>query len=123
MGSLAGDATLADVPYIVVHYNEISLKGKNQPLFLHRLEANLRRAMAGTGVYQVFVESGRMVLPLPEGAPWDVVRERLGLVFGVANFALAERVDLDLAALKEAVGRALADHTFRTFRVSTRRAF
>ncbi len=109
--------------YVVVHYNEISLKGKNQPLFLRRLERNLRRAMAGTGVQQVFVESGRMVLPLPDGSAWGLVRERLRTVFGVANFALAERVDLDMVAVKEAVGRALAGRTFRTFRISTRRAF
>jgi thiamine biosynthesis protein ThiI len=111
------------VRYAVVHYNEISLKGKNQPLFLRRLESNLRRALAGTGVHQVFVESGRMVLPLPDGSEWGSIRQRLRWVFGVANFALAERVELDMAALKDALGRALADRPFRTFRVSTRRAF
>jgi thiamine biosynthesis protein ThiI len=111
------------VRYAVVHYNEISLKGKNQPLFLRRLESNLRRAVAGTGVHQVFVESGRMVLPLPDGSEWDVIRERLRCVFGVANFSLAERVALDMAALKDAVGRALEGRTVRTFKVSTRRAF
>ncbi len=111
------------VRYAVVHYNEISLKGKNQPLFLRRLESNLRGALAGTGVHQVFVESGRMVLPLPDGSEWGVIRERLRCVFGVANFSLAERVELDMEALKAAVGRTLDQRTVRTFKVSTRRAF
>ncbi len=108
---------------VVIHYNEIGLKGKNQPLFLRRLEANLLQATAGTGVRRVEERSGRMVLPLSHEANWDVIRVRLRSVFGIANFSLAERVDLDMAELKAAAGKALEGRTFRSFRVATRRAF
>jgi thiamine biosynthesis protein ThiI len=108
---------------VVVHYNEIGLKGKNQPLFTRRLQANLLRATAGAGVRRVEERSGRMVLLLTREADWPVIRERLRSVFGIANFSLAERVELDMAALKTAVGKALAGRSFRSFKVATRRAY
>lgn len=109
--------------HVVIHYNEIGLKGRNQPLFLRRLEANLLRATAGTGIRRVDERSGRMVLPVPQDAEWPTIRERLRCVFGVANFSLAERSDLDMSSLKAAVDRALEGRTFVSFRVSTRRAY
>ncbi|HSB68137.1 MAG TPA: tRNA uracil 4-sulfurtransferase ThiI [Candidatus Methylomirabilis sp.] len=108
---------------VVVHYNEIGLKGKNQPLFVRRLESNVLRATEGAGVRQVVPQSGRMALLLTRDAKWEVIRERLRSVFGIANFSLAERVDLDMAKLKGAVGQALEAHALTTFKVSTRRAF
>jgi len=111
------------VRHVVIHYNEIGLKGRNQPLFLRRLEANLLRATAGTGIRRVDERSGRMVLPVPQDAEWPTIRERLRCVFGVANFSLAERSDLDMSSLKAAVDRALEGRAFASFRVSTRRAY
>ncbi len=108
---------------VMIHYNEIGLKGKNQPMFLRRLEANLLRATAGAGVRRVEQRSGRMVLHLSREADWEVIRGRLRTVFGVANFSLAERVELDMAALKAAVGKALEGRTFRSFKIAARRAF
>jgi tRNA uracil 4-sulfurtransferase len=108
---------------VVIHYNEIGLKGKNQPLFTRRLEANLLRATAGTGVRRVEERSGRMVLVLTREAQWAVIRERVRSVFGIANFSLAERVEPEMAALKAAVRQALAGQSFGSFRVATKRAY
>ena len=108
---------------VMIHYNEIGLKGKNQPLFLRRLEANLLRATAGAGVRRVEQRSGRMVLHLSREADWEAIRGRLRCVFGIANFSLAERLEPDMAALKAAVGKALEGRTFRSFKVAARRAF
>jgi thiamine biosynthesis protein ThiI len=109
--------------YVVVHYNEIGLKGKNRPLFLRRLEANLRRATAGTRAGRAEERSGRMLLPLPNVAEWPTLRERLRCVFGIANFSLAQRSDPDMEALAAAMDRSLAGRTFSSFKVATRRAY
>jgi len=111
------------MPCVVIHYNEIGLKGKNQPLFLRQLEANLLRATAGTGVRRVEQRSGRMVLMLGPEAELERVRERLRSVFGVANFAVAHRVEPDMAALKTAVAAALEGRTLGSFKVAARRAY
>jgi thiamine biosynthesis protein ThiI len=111
------------MPRIMVHYNEIGLKGKNQPVFVRRLAANLRRATAGAGVTGVEPRAGRMLLDLAPEADTGELRERLRRVFGVANFSFAERVEPDMEALKAAVGRALEGRHFASFKVSTRRAY
>ena len=109
--------------YVVVHYNEIGLKGKNQPLFLRRLAANLLRATAGTGVRRADERSGRLVLSLSRDADWPTIRERVRCIFGIANFSLAERTEPDLDALKAGVSRALEGRHFESFKVATRRAY
>jgi thiamine biosynthesis protein ThiI len=109
--------------YVVIHYNEIGLKGKNQPLFVRQLESNLLRATAGAGVRHAEQRSGRTVLLLSEGADWGMISRNLRSVFGVANFSLAEKVVPDMAALRLAVGKAVEGRRFQSFKVSTRRAF
>jgi len=49
---------------IVVHYQEIALKGNNRPWFIARLVRNLREATADLGVRQVTALMGRIELVL-----------------------------------------------------------
>ena len=114
---------------VIVHYQEIALKGKNRPWFVARLVKNLRDATVGMDV-RVRPLMGRIELQLGPGASWEALRERLGLVFGAANFAKAARVPFDPAAEPSSVfdtiaGEILADlgetHA-ESFRVSVRRA-
>jgi tRNA uracil 4-sulfurtransferase len=108
---------------VVVHYQEIALKGNNRPWFIARLVRNLREATADLGVREVRVLMGRIEVVLDGDAQWPQVRDRLSRVFGVANFAQAGRARLDVDAIASAI---LADLERRpdprTFRVSARRA-
>src|SRR5688572_32715971 len=74
---------------IIVHYQEIALKGNNRPWFIARLARNLRDATADVGVREVRVLMGRIEGVLGDGADWNAVRDRIARVFGVANFAQA----------------------------------
>jgi tRNA uracil 4-sulfurtransferase len=107
---------------VVLHYQEIALKGNNRPWFIARLVRNLREATKGTGVREVRALMGRIELVLEEGARWDAVRERVSHVFGVANFAKAGRVPLDIDAIAREILNDLGDRRPTTFRVSARRA-
>lgn len=108
---------------VVVHYQEIALKGNNRPWFVARLARNLRLATRGTGVREVRVLMGRIELVLDEGAEWETVRDRVSRVFGVANFAKAGSARLDLPAVAEAILADLGEQAgVTTFRVSARRA-
>ena len=107
---------------IVVHYQEIALKGNNRPWFVSRLARNLRLATKGAGVKEVRVLMGRIELLLQEGADWEVVRERVAKVFGIANFAKAGTAKLDLDAIADAILADIGDPPVDTFRVSARRA-
>jgi thiamine biosynthesis protein ThiI len=107
---------------IIVHYQEIALKGNNRPWFIARLVRNLREATADLGVREVRVLMGRIEVVIGERADWHAVRDRISRVFGVANFAQAGRAPLDVDAIAKEILNDLGDREPRTFRVSARRA-
>ena len=107
---------------VVVHYQEIALKGKNRPWFIARLAANLREAMADLDVPKVRVLMGRFEVVLGPAATFEQVSERLRRVFGVANFAKAGRTTTDPDTVARAILADLGDREVKSFRVSARRA-
>ena len=107
---------------IVVHYQEIALKGKNRPWFLARLVRNLRRAVSDLDVRAVRSLMGRIEIVLGPTASRDEVAARVRRVFGIANFSFAGRAPLDLDTLSNAILEDLGDRSCQSFRVSARRA-
>jgi len=107
---------------IVVHYQEIALKGKNRPWFLARLVRNLRAAVADLDVRAVRPLMGRIELVLGPNITREEVGERLRRTFGVANFSYAARTELDLDVLSRDILHDLRDRTCGSFRVSAKRA-
>jgi thiamine biosynthesis protein ThiI len=118
---------------IVVHYQELALKGKNRPWFLGRLVRNLRRALSDLDVRAVRALMGRIEVVLGPDASPDAVGERISRVFGIANYSYAGRTPLahgrsggdptqDLDAIANAILADLGDRTCSSFRVSARRA-
>ncbi len=107
---------------IVVHYQEIALKGKNRPWFVGRLVRNLRGAVSDLDVKAVRSLMGRIEIVLGPGATREEVGERIRRTFGIANFSYAGRTPLDLDALAAAILRDLGERTCGSFRVSARRA-
>jgi tRNA uracil 4-sulfurtransferase len=107
---------------IVVHYQEIALKGKNRPWFMGRLVRNLRGAVSDLDVRAVRSLMGRIEIVLGPGATREEVGDRIRRTFGIANFSYAGRTPLDLDRLTVAILRDLEDRTCDSFRVSARRA-
>lgn len=107
---------------VIVHYQELALKGRNRPWFVDRLRHNLRVATEGAGVVRVRALMGRIELVLGPSARWDQVAERLSTVCGVANFSQAGRTAADLEALGAAILGDLGDRAPRSFRVAARRS-
>jgi tRNA uracil 4-sulfurtransferase len=107
---------------IVVHYQELALKGKNRPWFLGRLVRNLRRGLSDLDVQQVRALMGRIEVVLGPAASREEVGERIRRAFGVANFSYARRTPLDLDVLAASILEDLGDRTCDSFRVSARRA-
>lgn len=107
---------------IVVHYQEIALKGRNRPWFVGRLVRNLRDATADLDVAAVRPLMGRIEVVLGPRARWDDVRERISRVFGIGNFARAGRTAADVETLAAEILADLGDREAASFRVSARRA-
>jgi tRNA uracil 4-sulfurtransferase len=110
------------VTSIVVHYQEIALKGKNRPWFLGRLVRNLRRALSDLDIVDVRALMGRIEIRLGPGTNREAASERVRRTFGIANFSFARRTVLDIEAIARAILDDLGDRTYRSFRVSVRRA-
>ncbi len=106
---------------VIVHYQEIALKGRNRPWFIDRLVSNLRQATADLDVRRIRALMGRIEVTLGPSTDWPVLRARLSNVFGVANFALAGTSPPDVDAIAAAIveqlqsgaGGAGADPSFR----------
>jgi thiamine biosynthesis protein ThiI len=107
---------------IVVHYKELALKGRNRPWFVQMLTRNLRTALAGLGVAGIRSIMGRIEIELGPRTSLVEVRERLGRVFGIANFSYAGRGPQQFGPLAAAVLDALGDRQAETFRVTARRS-
>ena len=107
---------------IVVHYQELALKGRNRPWFIGHLVRNLRRATADLDVRQIRALMGRIEIQLGLEAEWDVVRARVSRVFGIANFSYARRAGLAVDELAAAILDDVGDRRPGSFRVSARRA-
>jgi tRNA uracil 4-sulfurtransferase len=107
---------------IVIHYQEIALKGKNRPWFLARLVRNIRQAVSDLDITRVRALMGRVEVVLGPGASRDEVAERIRHVFGIANFSFATPSLPDIEVLSAAIIRDLGDRTCGSFRLSARRA-
>jgi thiamine biosynthesis protein ThiI len=107
---------------IVLHYQEIALKGNNRPWFVNRLVRNLRAATADLHIREIRALVGRIEIVLGEDSDWDAVRDRVSRIFGIANFAQAGRAPLDLDAIAQQILGDLGEREPETFRVSVKRA-
>ena len=93
MGIPAGDVTRLrhtsrKMQSVIVHYQEIALKGRNRPWFVERLVSNIRAATADLSVVKVRALMGRIELQHTADDDWPEVRGRLGRLPGGA-FSLA----------------------------------
>jgi len=107
---------------VVIHYQEIALKGKNRPWFVARLVRNLKEALKDLDVQAVHALPGRIEIVLGPSLAWATARDRIANVFGIANFARAGRAPLDVDAIAQEILKDLGPEDPPTFRLSARRS-
>ena len=105
-----------DKKVLIIHYDEIALKGKNQPFFVDKLLQNiknkLKTATIRTGSSKIIVENYQEE---------DI--ELLKLTPGIATMAEAFQVKTDLDKINEAALKIAKLSDAKTFKVETTRAF
>ncbi|MBI3079110.1 MAG: tRNA 4-thiouridine(8) synthase ThiI [Deltaproteobacteria bacterium] len=114
---------MSPAEFILVHYHEISLKGRNRPRFIRLLADNLLQATADLGVTRAQRLPGRIVLHPGSETSWDAIATRVARVCGVSNFSRVLRSPLDLEAIKTTLAEEVARHPFTSFRVTAKRGF
>lgn len=110
-----------DDRFILIHYHEIGLKGKNRGRFERLLMTNINRALKGLPRGNVQRLSGRMMLALTSESPVEVICERLATVFGIANFSEAIAVNREIEAIRETAWALARKTDFASFKIATKR--
>lgn len=112
---------------LIIHYNEIGLKGGNRKSFENLLAFNIKRTLGDEGARPEPVEGftyvnvlqGRIVV---EGEIEDVAKEKLSKVFGIANFSFVQECKPTLSELQGLAWKLAQKESFATFKIQTRRA-
>ena len=116
--------------YMLVHYNEIALKGKNRNYFEKKLAENIKKAIKGE--YESTERPyGRITVKLKDIADKEKLKMSISSVPGVAWFAFATPVENDINRIKEEASKLLYEKvtalrskntSLASYKVSVKRA-
>ncbi len=104
---------------IIVHYDEIGLKGKNRGQFERLLISNIKKK-TGKLVKSVERDVGQITLQIAK-KDYSKLKDILSKIPGIAYFSFAKKCSLDFEKLKKEVVDFLGDIKFSTFKVDTHR--
>ena len=113
--------------YILIHYGEIALKGKNRNYFESRLVQNIKNQLeifAPSSFDNVSkISSGILVELNKKGLKnQSIIKDALMHTFGIANFFFASQIKLGLETLKKAAFDFTKRKEFQTFCVCAQRS-
>lgn len=108
------------MPYVIIHYDEIGLKGGNRPYFERALSENIKTAL-GRDLIGADREYGQAIISLKKGVREGKIAEKLLLIPGIANFTFGERAKLSMAELKKKAVKVAKDAKPKTFKIETKR--
>lgn len=111
---------MADV--LVIHYHEISLKGRNRDFFEDTLGRNLKRALRGTGYDRIRRGFGRITVDFKAANRLADAVERASKVFGIANIGVGRRVAQDIHEIGAVALELMEAEPFESFAVRARRS-
>ena len=106
---------------VLIRYHEIALKKGNRAYFTELLKRNLLAAVKDLGAKEIRSLQARILLTFKNDVPPATLIERMGTVFGVANFSIVERTARDIDALRARILESLNGTHFQSFRIETQR--
>src|ERR1700730_5016991 len=109
-------------PVIVVHYHELWLKGRNRRFFLGKLFTALRQGLQGIPVERIDQPGDRFLIRLGVGASLVEATRRVERVLGIANYAVARKVERNMEAVCRASWEEVEPLRFDTFAVRAKRS-
>jgi len=107
---------------IIVHFHELSLKGKNRSWFEKILLKNIKRHLSSLPHKNISRLFGRIVIQSIDIALWDKYCRVLSDLIGIRNFILASETRLNIEDIKIAsLDACSAENQSNSFRISARR--
>ena len=106
---------------VLVRYHEIALKKGNRQYFTEMLKRNLLAAVKDLGAKEARSLPARILLAFKHDVDPKILIQRIGGVFGVADFSIVERTARDIDVLRERILSSLDGNRFESFRIETQR--
>jgi tRNA uracil 4-sulfurtransferase len=106
---------------VLIRYHEIALKKGNRQYFTELLKRNLLAAVKDLGAKEIRSLPARLLLTFKNDIDPSIAVQRIGTVFGVANFSLVERTARDIDALRSRILESINGTHFSSFRIETQR--
>ncbi|HEY2922230.1 MAG TPA: tRNA uracil 4-sulfurtransferase ThiI [Candidatus Binatia bacterium] len=106
---------------VLIRYHEIALKKGNRQYFTELLKRNLLAAVKDLGAKEIRSLPARLLLSFKSEIDPSIAVQRIGAVFGVANFSLVERTARDIDALRSRILESIDGTHFSSFRIETQR--
>ena len=106
---------------IMIRVHEIALKGKNRPMFLKKLESNLKLALKGFAINQIKrTHIGVQIDGVDENTS-DEVLANIKHVFGVVKYYKYFKVDPSMENIENLLESEIPKEQFKTFRITAKR--
>lgn len=102
--------------YVLVHYSEIALKGKNREFFERKLMENIRKALN----CKVIRAYGRLLVK--SDLEEKKIKDKLSLLPGIANFSFCYKVPNKINKIKEAALEIAKKSKQKTFKIETKKS-
>lgn len=106
---------------ILIHYHEINLKRNNKAWFETHLHQNVISLLKGLKYKSVQRFKGRLLLELVTDSPIEEIARRVGMVFGIANFAATWEVAAEIEAIRSGLAELIPTISFDSFKIDARR--
>ncbi len=108
--------------YVICHYAEIGLKGKNRKFFEETLIRNIKQVLPAGSFEFVKRISGRLIIKLTPQVKEKEITIGLKKVFGIAYFSFAVSCGQKIEEIKKQALALLKDKKFKSFRITTQRS-
>lgn len=110
-----------DYTHVIVHFDEIGLKGKNRFIFENKLVNNIRDSIKDN-ILRAKKDVGQVILNLAENYDKETITNNLSRLPGIANFSFALESKEDLEEFKKISLELIKDaEKDSTFKIDTKR--
>jgi len=115
--------------HIIIHYDEITLKGGNRPFFERVLLENINEFLKSTKYNKIYKDGGKFVIDVGElnsRAEEQNIGKILKNIPGISNFCFATSMEKDIEVIGkktvEIVKSYLEKNKLKTFKIEARRS-
>lgn len=105
---------------LMIHYGELSTKGKNRAQFIRRLEHNIRHALKDFSISKITSAHDHIYIDFDEEEGDKIIR-RLQDVSGIHAISPVMKVNSDLDSIEKIALEVAIDSQASTFKVQTKR--